>query len=325
MLLQGKRIFVAGATGLAGSAILSRLLSHDDSISITGTRHRTEPFLLDSRIAYVQGDLSSADDCRRMATGCDCAVMVAARASGAGILTTQPWQQVNDNLMMNATLLQALAEAGVRRVVLVGSATLYQPFEGFIREDQLDLNQEPPDAYYGIGWVTRYIEKLCAFWHRQAGMEMVMVRASNIFGPYARFNPETSNFIPALIRKAVDRMDPFEVWGSPDVTRDVIYADDFADAVVRMLERDDIQFDVFNIGSGVRTTVGEVVEWALSSAGHTPSRIDYNDRRPTTIPFRALDCSKARDMLGWAPALTIRQGLEKTVQWWKENKERWSK
>lgn len=310
---------------MAGSAILKCLLEHDKSVTILAGCNSTEPFLHDERIEYAHMDLTSLDASRTALAGCDYAVMAAATTFGAGGLTSRPWQQVNDNLFMNATFLQAVAEARIKRLVLVGSASLYQDFEGYIREDQLDLNQDPPEAYMGIGWVTRAIEKLCTFWHRQSGVDIVMVRASNIFGPFSRFNPQTSNFIPALIRKAVDGMDPFEVWGSPQVTRDVIYADDFARAVVMLLERENIRFDVFNIGSGVKTTVGDVLGWALKAAGHDPSQIIYNDQRPTTIPFRALDCSKAREVLGWTPAYTVEQGIEQTLLWWKENKDRWTK
>lgn len=325
MPLKEKRVFVAGATGMAGSAILKCMLERYPSVTIRAAYSLTTPFLHDDRIEYVRGDLALPDDCRRMVAGCEYAVMAAARTSGAGVLATQPWQQVNSNLIMNATLLQALAESGVRRLVLVGSATLYQPFEGYIREDQLDLNQDPPEAYLGIGWVTRYIEKLCSFWHRQSNMDIVMVRASNIFGPYSRFNPQTSNFIPALICKAVDHLDPFEVWGNPRVTRDVIYSDDFARAVVLMLERDDIRFDIFNIGSGVKTTVGEVVTWALNSAGYSPSHIVYNEQQPTTVPFRALDCTKAREMLGWKQEVSVEQGIRNTLQWWQQNRQLWNR
>lgn len=325
MYLTDKRVFVAGATGLVGNSILKCILEHDQQVKIRAVRNQTVPYLFDDRIEYVEANLESPEECRLAVADCNLAVMAAAITSGAGILTTQPWQQINPNLVMNAVLLQALSEAEVKRVVMIGSATLYQPFEGFIAEDQLDLNLDPPDAYLGIGWVTRYIEKLCKFWHKQSGMSIAIVRASNIFGPFSRFNPQTSNFIPALIRKAVDHMDPFEVWGSSNVTRDVIYVDDFARAVVMMLEREYLPFEVFNVGSGIRTTVGDVVTWSLKYAGYEPSRIVYNEQGPTTVPFRALDCTKAQNVLNWAPQVTVEQGIRKTVEWWKQNKDRWIK
>jgi nucleoside-diphosphate-sugar epimerase len=154
-------------------------------------------------------------------------------------------------------------------------------------------------------------------------MEIVIARAANIFGPYARFDPANSNFIPALIRKAVARMDPFEVWGNPAVTRDVVYVDDFAKAVILMLDNSNIRFDVFNIGSGVKTTVGDVVQCVLQYSGHNPARIIYNEQNPSTVPFRVLDNSKAKAILGWNLEYSVAEGISRTVEWWKENHERW--
>ena len=154
-------------------------------------------------------------------------------------------------------------------------------------------------------------------------MEIIIARAANIFGPYARFDPATSNFIPALIRKAVAKIDPFEVWGHPAVTRDVIYVDDFARAIIMMLDNSNIRFDIFNIGSGIKTTVGDVVQWALQYSGHNPTSIIYNEQRPSTVPFRVLDNSKAKAILGWNLEYTVAEGIGKTVDWWKENLERW--
>ncbi|MGD0589507.1 MAG: NAD(P)-dependent oxidoreductase [Bacteroidota bacterium] len=322
MYLNNKNIFLAGSTGLAGTAIIEWLLRYHPSIKIRAAYHYTEPFIRDGRITYVQGDLSSLSECKRMVSGCDCAIMAAARTSGATVLTEQPWQQITENVVMNTVMLQTFFEEGIKRVVYISSASLYQELEGYIKEKDLDLNKEPYAAYMGIGWVTRFTEKLCTFWHQQ-GMEIVIARAANIFGPYARFDPATSNFIPALIRKAVDKMDPFEVWGHPAVTRDVVYVDDFAKAVIMMLDNSNIQFDVFNIGSGVKTTVGDVVQWALQYSGHNPTRIVYNEQSPSTVPSRVLDNSKAKAMLGWDLEYSVAEGIGKTVAWWKENHKRW--
>jgi GDP-L-fucose synthase len=226
---------------------------------------------------------------------------------------------------MNAQMLEAFYHEQVQRVVYIGSITLYQDFEGHIKEEELDLNQDPHPAYLGVGWVHRYTEKLCKFWHEQCGMNIVIVRAANVFGPYAKFDPHTSNFIPAIIRKAVDKMDPFEVWGTPDVTRDVIYSEDFAHAIIGMLDDDQIKFDTFNVGSSMETTVGDVLTWALRYAKHEPNQIKYMADRPTTNKFKALDCSKVKQVLGWQPYYTVEQGIQKTTEWWINNKNWWKK
>src|SRR5579859_2890365 len=325
MSLDDKLVFLAGATGLAGSSILSDLLERYPTTRIRAAYYaHTAPFLDHPRVEYVYGDLRSPARCRKLLRGCDGAIL-AALSQGRRRGQTGALAQASGTAVLNTQLLEACRLEQVKRVVCVGTVTLYQEFDGYIKEDQLDLNQDPHPAYRGIGWVMRFIEKLCQVYHEQAGLDILLVRSANIFGPYARFNPATSNFIPALIRKAVDKLDPFEVWGSPQVTRDVIYSTDFGRAIAMLLERDDLQFDVFNIGSGVKTTVGQVVTWALRAAGHRPNQIKYNSDRPTTNPIRALDCAKARRVLGWEPQYTVEQGIQLTTDWWLSNQAWWKK
>lgn len=326
MYLNNKLVFLAGSTGLVGSNIMNYILNHYPTTKIRAAYYKhTKPFIKHKRIDYVYGELKSGKDCRRMVKGCDCAIMAAANTSGLAITVTHPCEQVNDNTMMNVQMLSAFYYEGIRRVIYIGSATLYQEFEGHIKEDKLDFSKDPYSVYFGIGWVVRFIEKLCKFWHDQFGMGILIARAANIFGPYAKFDPLTSNFIPAIIRKAIDKMEPFEVWGNPDVTRDVIYSDDFARAIVMMLNNDKIKFDIFNIGSGVETNVREVVNLALKYAGHKPSEIRYIPDKPTAIKFRVLDCSKAKEMLGWQPQYTVEEGIKRTTEWWIGNRRWWKK
>jgi nucleoside-diphosphate-sugar epimerase len=325
MSLRGKKVLVCGGTGMAGSAIVRTLLGGEPSVRVRASYNQTPPFNRDERVEYVQCDLTSARDCQALVSGCDLAVMAAANTVGAAGSTSVPWEQINPNLAMNATLLKEAAESGIQRLIVVGTASLYQDFAGAIKEDQLDLNVDPPAAFHGIGWVARYVEKLCSFWCMHSDMRIVVIRASNIYGPWARFDARTSNFIPALIRKAADHMDPFEVWGSPEVTRDVIYVEDFARSVSLMLDIDDFHFNIFNIGSGVRSTVADVVECCLTSARHAPSRVVYANSAPRTASFRALDCTKARTVLGWEPQISLEQGISATSEWWKENKLLWKR
>lgn len=323
--LNSNLVFLAGATGSVGSAIAEYILKNHTAVRIRASYRNTEPFIKHDRIEYVKGDLRRSEDCRKMVKGCDCAIMAASHSGGSKVMTAEPWQFLNDNIIMNAQMLETFYYENIKRVVYIGTSAIYQEFEGYIKEYELDLNKEPAAAYFGYGWLTRFTEKLCRFWHDKTGMETVIVRAANIFGPYSNFNPETSYFIPAIIRKAAERMEPFEVWGSPDVTRDVIYSEDFAGAIVAILDNDKIKFDAFNIGSGVKTTVGDVVNWSLKHAGHKPSKINYDLTKPTTIKFRALDISKIKKLTGWQPEYTIEEGIKKTITWWVENRETWKK
>lgn len=319
-------VFLSGATGMVGTSILTHILQEYPSIRIRACYEQSTPFILDPRIEYIRANLMSANEARRAVSGCNLAIMAAAANTGGAVaLTTKPWPQISDNTIMYLRILEALHSEQVERVVWVGSATLYQEFDGFIKECDLNLNQDPHISHFGIGWVMRYAEKLCQFWRDNEKMQIINVRSANIFGPYARFDPSRSNFIPAIIRKAVDRMEPFEVWGSPDVTRDVIFSEDFARAIVLLLSNDNIKSGVFNIGSGEITKVQDVVSWALKYSGHSPKNIRYLNDKPTTIRFRALDCSQISHATGWHPDHTIEEGVRITTDWLIKNKQWWTK
>ncbi len=318
-------IFVAGATGCAGAHIIKALLARRADVAVRASYRRTRPFLRDRRLSWRRADLRRLQEARACVAGCEMAVLAAGNVTGAAGTAALQAQQVADNVTMNMNLLRACAEAGVRRVVSIGSTTAYQEADVPLKEDDLDFNADPPAAYLGIAWGMRFIEKLCRFWHEHSGMETLIVRATNIFGPFAKFDPKVSHVIPALIRKAVDRQDPFEVWGSDDVTRDVVYAADFAQAVVLMLEKPDLKFGVFNIGTGRQVKVGDLVGWVLSAADHEPKKITYGAGRAAAVRFRAFDTQRARDVLGWTPQRGVEEGIRETVAWWRANRKGWQR
>jgi GDP-L-fucose synthase len=319
-------VFVAGATGLAGSSIVRRLLTCEGVTSVrAGHTSGAGVFIEDPRVVYVKGDLRRPEDCDRLVEGVDLAILAAAQSGGAQEAANAPWRQVTDNLVMDAVLLDALHRAGVRRTVFISSATVYPELPGYIKESDLDWNMPPPAAYLGVGYAKRSAESLCRFWHERMGMRIIVARASNIFGPNAKFDPARSNFIPALIRKAVDRQDPFEIWGVPEVTRDVIYSEDFADAIVTLALAEQIGYDVFNVGSGHAVTVGDVVRVVLDSCNYPNARIQWLRDKPMTIGFRALDCAKLTAQTGWKPAVGVEEGIRRTVRWWQENRDIWTR
>lgn len=317
---------VAGASGMAGRAVVSHLLRNEPEMIVRASSYRQKGiFPLHSRLECMDGDLRSSDDCHRIARECDAVIMLAATTGGIAQQRSEPWKQINDNLFMNAQLLEAMHMEGVKKIVMVGSATCYQDFTGTIKEEELDWAKDPHEAYLGVGWVSRYLEKLALFWNKKTDLSVAFVRAANIFGPYAKFDPAVSNFIPAIIRKAVNETEPLEIWGSPDATRDVIYVEDFASACAALLRYDEMSYNVFNVGSSNPTRVDDVVRWALQSARREGVEVCYTESAPTSVKSRVLDCQKLTQATGWKPQFTIEDGVKHTLEWWKKNKESWKR
>jgi len=323
ILPDNARVFVAGGAGMAGSAIVDALLRRRPRRRVRASYRTTAPAVVDERVEHVALDLSDTSALRAALTGCDAAVLAASESGGIGMLAREPWRQVRPNLVLAATWLEALHDTGVRRAVFVGSATCYQPFDGAIREDELDWNQDPSPEAFGIGWVMRAAEKLCEFWSQSTGLEVVRVRAANIYGPRARFDPARSNFIPALIRKAAEGLDPFEVWGPPDVTRDIIYSRDFGEAVARLLDTPGIGGQVFNVGSGRSVSVGDVVNAVLRAARHEEARVVYSAAGPASSRSRVLNTDRLTQTLQWQPPTSLDDGVEQTLRWWLEHRSTW--
>ena len=324
-IAEDARIFVAGAAGMAGTAIVEALLQRRPRARVRATYRTTVPAVLDPRVEHVRLDLLDAKALTAAMTGCDAAILAASESGGVGMLSREPWRQVTPNLVLAATWLEALHDAGVGRAVFIGSATCYQPVDGAVREDELDWNRDPSPEAFGVGWVMRASEKLCEFWRQATGLDVVRVRAANIYGPRARFDRTRSNFIPALIRKVADRLDPFEVWGSPDVVRDVIYSRDFGDAIARLLETPQIGGQVFNVGCGRGVRVGDVVEAVMRVGGHEDARVVYTDADPSSSRSRILNTCRMARALHWDPPTSLEDGLRNTLDWWRENRNTWQR
>ena len=318
-------IFVAGGAGMAGSAIVEALLTSQPDAAVRASVRATPPAAVNPRVEYVPLDLTDRAALVKALRGCDAAIMAAAEGGGIKMLASEPWRQVGPNLALATAWLEALHDAGVRRSIWIGSATCYQPFDGAVREDQLDWNQDPAPEAFGVGWVMRTAEKLCEFWGASSGLDITRVRSANIYGPRARFDPNRSNFIPVLVRKVADGMDPLEVWGSPDVTRDVIFSADFGEAIARLLDAQTTAGEVFNVGSGRAVRVGDVVKALLAATDNGDRRVVYTATGPVSSPTRVLDCTRLQQTLGWAPRTTLETGLRETWRWWLANQTTWQR
>ena len=217
-------------------------------------------------------------------------------------MATDPFAFVRANVRIHLNVFEACERAGVRRVICPQSTTGYPDSPAPMREDQ--YFDEPTHPYYfapAASW--RFIDRLAAM-HK--GLEVVFFRPSNVYGPRNSFDPQNSHVIEATVRKVAERHDPFVIWGDGTEKRDPTYIDDLAEAMTLCM---DCPPGAYNIGTGQSVSVSEMVGLLCKHAGFQPE-IRYDAGKPTAIPARYLDCSKARDVFGWTPKVGIEEGAD---------------
>jgi GDP-L-fucose synthase len=309
----GKRVLVTGGTGLIGSHIAERLAN--EGALVRATLHSSRPATADPRISYVQADLTRREDCLRATEGVDFVFMCAANTSGAAVMASNPVAHVTTNLMINSQMLEAAYLAKVDRFLFVSSTTAYPPVTHPVKEHEA-FDGDPHDSYLGVGWMKRYIEKLAQFYYVKFGLKIAILRPTNVYGPRDKFDFATSHVLPALIRRAVEKQNPFEVWGDGSAVRDFIYVDDMVDATLVALERC-ANNDPINLGSGEAVTIKESVEAIIRLTGHSEAKVIFDPSKPTTIPIRLVDLTKARQLLDYRPKVTFEEGLRRTIDWYR--------
>ena len=314
MFYKGKKVLVTGAGGLVGTQVAKMLL--EQGAEVRGTyRNREVPYWV-GELETMKCDFMNIEDVKKAVKGMDIVFVCSANTSGAGVMAHDPLQHVTPNLIMNSTLMEEAYRAGVERFFFVSSATTYPPADYPIKEVEM-MNGEPYKTYFGVGWMKRYTEILAQFYHRNNFMKMAMVRPANIYGVQGDFSDETGHVLPALIRRALEKQDPYIVWGNPDVVRDFTHSEDMARACLDVVEKYAV-CDPVNIACGNLVTIGEAVDLILKCAGHdvTPQ---YDETKPVTIQYRALDTTKAKDILGYVPKVSFEDGIQQTVNWIMEN------
>lgn len=309
---KDKVCLVTGGAGFVGTHFVKALLAEGATVRVT--LHERPMILQDSRIETVQADLTDQQQARTAMEGAQYVFHAAGAVSAAGVTVNNPMSAITANLTISANVLEAAWATKVERIQIFGSSTGYPVSDHPIREDEMWSGPTHP-SYFGYGWMRRYLERMGEFVHDRAGAtKVVVVRPTATYGRHDDFDPITSHVIPALIRKAVAKMSPFEVWGTGNEIRDFLHIDDMVRGCLLATEKMPT-CDPVNIGYGRVMTIREIVEIIMEAAGHD-AEVFFDATKPTTIPVRMVDCSKAKELLDFEPRITLRDGLSDTVRWY---------
>lgn len=313
-MFKGKNVLITGGAGFVGANLVKKLL--DLSANVRATLHRKDPVIKDDRIEYIRCDLSTSEDCMRACNDMDYVFLCAAVTSGAAVMEKTPLVHLTPNLIMNAQMLEAAYAAGVKKTLFISTNTVYPVTDYPVREDY--VTNEFFEKYFIVAWMKRFSEIICEMYSTKIKkpMRTVVVRPANIYGPLDDFEWETSHVLPALIRRVVERHDPIQVWGDGMDIKDFIYIDDLVEGLILAMKKIE-DFDVVNLASGNQYCLRDILDIIIKIDGYDNARITYDTSKPTMIPKRLIDPSKAKTVLGFEAKTPIEEGLKKTIEWYR--------
>jgi GDP-L-fucose synthase len=306
-LERSERVYVAGHRGLVGSAIVRRLEAEgfDDVVGRTSgeldlkQREAVFDFFRETKPKVV--------------------VLAAAKVGGILANSTYPVEFLSDNLRIQTNVMDAALEQGVERFLFLGSSCIYPKFAPQpIKEDTLLTGhlEETNDAY-AIAKIAGILGVQSV--RRQYGLPWISAMPTNLYGPNDNFSPKGSHVLPALIR----RYDEAAATGAPIVTnwgtgtprREFLHVDDMADACLHLLEHYDGPAQV-NVGTGTDVTIREIAETVADAVGYRGAT-EWDTSKPDGTPQKLLDVTKLADA-GWTAKIDLREGLERTVAWYRD-------
>jgi GDP-L-fucose synthase len=241
---------------------------------------------------------------------------VAAIAGGIGANRAEPGRFWYENLLMGAYVLEQSRVHGVGKLVMLGTICEYPkhapvPF----REDTLwDGYPEETNAPYGIAKKAQLVGGQA--YREQYGMDVVHLLPVNLYGPRDNFDLETSHVIPALIRKMLSGEPTITLWGDGTPTREFLFVEDAADGIARAGATYD-GVDPVNLGSGEELSIRELADLVAELTGFAGT-IEWDASKPNGQPRRKLDVSRAREQFGFEARTSLREGLERTIAWYRE-------
>ena len=310
---KDKNILVTGASGFIGTNLVEKFAKNN--IKIKGTYFNHKPSYIHQNIEYIKADLTNREICQSISEEIDYIFMCAANSSGAAVMEKTPLAHLTPNLIMNAYMLEAAYAQNVSKFCFISSNTVYPVTEDAVSEN--DANYNFFEKYFIVGWMKQFSEVMCDMYSSKIKkpMNTLVIRPGNLYGPYDKYTWNESKVVAALIRRAVEKQNPFEVWGDGNDIKDFLYIEDFIEGMLKAFIANK-KFDIINIASGIPVTIREIIDNIFLALKYKDIPINYDATKPTMIPKRIIDIKKMQDLTNWKPKISLDDGLKKTIDWY---------
>lgn len=299
-------VIVAGATGLAGSAIVkayrntaNEVIGVNRSVVDLMDSKATEDFIIQSKPSLI--------------------VDAAAKVGGIGANNSYPVEFLAENITIQSNLMRAAHKANVPNFVFLGSSCIYpRDYSQPIKEEYLMTGPlEATNSAYAVAKIAG-IEMVNSY-RKEYGTRWISLMPTNLYGPRDNFNLTASHVLPAFIRRFIEAaeggVDKVTLWGSGAPLREFLHVDDLAQAVLLASEKYDSSLHL-NVGTGEDLSIKDLAQKVADVAGFT-GEIEWDSSKPDGTPRKVLDVSRIK-ALGWKPTITLEEGIASTIAWYKE-------
>ena len=314
-MYSDKNILVTGGTGMIGSHLVELLLEKNANVRIVAHEREIPPELEDKGLDVVSGDLTEKKFVEESVKGMDYIFHLAAYTGGLGRTSTHPASTLTPNLIMDGNVLECAKNEGIERF-LYASCTCVYPNDEKTLEEEDAWKGNPPEIHASYSWSKRMGERQAIAYHKEYGMNIAIVRPSNSYGPRDSDDLETAHALGSLIMKAINKMDPFVIWGDGNPIREYIYARDAAKGMLLAMENYCVG-DPINLASGEFVSISELARKILKLTNTSPE-IKFDKEKPSGQKRRVLSNKKAKEKIGFVAETSLDAGIEETIKWYKQ-------
>lgn len=316
-----RKILITGGSGLVGQNLIETLIKSGYK-NIRVNLHKRNVRKTYDFIEYTWYDLKTYEGCLNATKNIDVVFHCAASTSNAVDTINDPLAHVTPNVAMNNFLIDASWRNKVLHYIFLSSNTVYPP-KGDIAVSEEDFLFDPPyPVYFPVGWMKRYAEIQCELYGKYLDRKMkcTVIRPSNLYGPHDKYDFDKCHVTPATIRKVADKMNPIPIWGDGSELRDLLYIEDFCEALQIVMENESQNFAVYNVGSNKVYSVLEVLD-NMKSIANFDAPIEFIKGKPLMIPTRKINSDNIYNSLGWKAKTSLEDGLKSAYNWYLEHKQ----
>ena len=315
--INKKKILILGATGFIGRNLAQRFCNNEN-YSVTLANFNSPQYEI-SNATWVNADLRNFRDVARVIESFDVVIQAAATTSGSSDIVNSPEIHVTDNAVMNSVLLREALHKQVKHVIFFSCTTMYQSNPKKLqKEEDFDENSEIFASYFGVAITKLYIEKLCKFYSSISNTKFTVIRHTNTYGPFDKYDLKRSHVMGASITKVMQAKEEVIVWGDGEEIRDLLYVDDLIELVDNCINKQKIKYLLINAGSEAGISVLELVKKIIKLSGKQLN-ILFDESKPTIKYSFISDCTRAFKELDWKARTSLDEGILKSLEWWKIN------